>query len=348
MKKKIALFLSLCLCVAMMAGCAQSASGPSAQTPPSGPAPSTPTGSTPPRTDLKVSHTLANTEDTHLCTVDMAQRISEQTGGNFDIQVYPNSELGGNVDNLEQMMRGANVMSLMSPDFLATYVADIGILDGPFLFNDYTDFKKITVSDWYAGIAGQMEEKGIKLLSMDWYFGARHLTTQKEVKTPADLKGMRIRSAASPGRVVMTEAMGANPVQMNWAETYSALNQGIVEGCEAPLSTLYSSKIFEVCSRIALTGHIQSIMGVEISDSWFNSIDPSYQKLLTDEIEKTGDILNQRVVESESGWREKLEAEKTLFNEVDKDAFRAACEVFYTKFPEWTPGLYETVKTVLQ
>ena len=117
-----------------------------------------------PKVELKVAHTLANTEDTHLVTVDMAKRVAERTNGAFVIQVYPNAELGSNVDNLEQMMRGANIMSLMSPDFLATYVPDIGILDGPFLFNDYKDFKKIAASKWYGDVSAQMEKKGIKLL----------------------------------------------------------------------------------------------------------------------------------------------------------------------------------------
>jgi tripartite ATP-independent transporter DctP family solute receptor len=341
MKKTVAMVLVLG--VLLLVGCGSG--GSSAGKSEAAKAPETKSAE---KVELKVAHTLANTEETHLVVVDMAKRIAEKTNGNFVINVYPNAELGSNVDNLEQMMRGANIMSLMSPDFLATYVPDIGILDGPFLFSDYKDFKKITASSWYADVSAQMEKKGIKLLAMDWFFGSRHIAAKKVLKTPADLKGIRFRSAASPGRVAMTVAMGANAIQMNWSETYSALNQGIVDACEAPLSTLYGSKIYEVCKNIALTGHILSIMGVEISASWFNALSPENQKLLTDEINKTGEIYNERVVANEAEWRKKLEAEGVAFNEVDKAAFRKACESFYTKFPNWTPGLYDTVKAILK
>ena len=135
---------------------------------------------------------------------------------------------------------------------------------------------------------------------------------------------------------------------MNWSETYSALNQGIVDACEAPLSTLYGSKIHEVCKKIALSGHILSIMGVEISAGWFNSLSPEFQKVLVEEINKAGDIYSERTVAKESEWRKKLETEGVAFNEVDKAAFRKACESFYTKFPNWTPGLYDTVKAILK
>ena len=306
--------------------------------------------SQPGKAELKISHTQSTAEDMHIAGAEMAKRITERSKGNFTVQVYPNGELGGYNDNLEQMSRGVNLMVTMSPDFLATYEPDFGILDGPFLFNDYTEFGKVQNSPWFATAAKRLEDKGIKILSMKWYFGARHIAAKKVVSSPADLRGVRFRTAPSLGRIAMTAAFGANPIQMNWQETYNALNQGIVEACEAPLSTLHSSKIYEVCKNIALTGHIRALLTVDVSTKWWNGLSAEYQKLLKEEVDNGEKDLNARTSRKEAEWQKKLESEGAIFNaNIDKDAFRKSCEAFYKEFAsKWTPGLYETMRAILK
>ena len=301
------------------------------------------------RVELMISHILSTTEDKHISLVEMAQRLYERSNGTFVAHVFPNAEIGGHSDNLAQMVRGANVMGIMSTDFLAPYVPDFAILDGPFLFNDHTEFAKIQDSEWFADASRRLYERGLKLLSIRWYFGARHIASRIPINSPDDLVGLRFRSAPSPGRVLMTSLMGASPIQMSWPETYSALQQGIVEATEAPLSTLFGSRIHEVCPHITLTGHIHSIFSVLVSVSWFNSLSPEHQRLLLEEIDITEKILNERTVNSEARWREMLESEGAIINDrIDREAFRRVTAPFYTEFPEWTPGLYNTIRGILQ
>ncbi|MGI6030249.1 MAG: C4-dicarboxylate TRAP transporter substrate-binding protein [Eubacteriales bacterium] len=346
MKKVFASLLCLCVCLGGLTACNNSANTSTSTDSSTGTSTSSGGGES---AELKMSYTIAGTETVAQTAQEMAQEISDQTDGKFVIQNYPNGELAGDVDALEQISRGANLLTFGTPDFLATYVPDLGILDGPFLFESSDQFAILEESDWFQTMRQQLEEKGIKNLSMRWYFGARHLThnTGKEVSTPDQLSGMRIRSASSPTRVAMIEAMGATVTQMNWNEVYSALNQGVMDGCEAPLSTLYSSKIYEVCKNISLTGHIRAIWSANVSTEWYNSVSADYQTLLTDALKKYGDIATERVNAEELEWQKTLEAEGVVFTEVDQEAFKSACEVVYTKIDGWSDNLYETVKAAL-
>ena len=137
---------------------------------------------------LKMAYTISGDETVAQCAQEMAKKVEERTNGGLVFENYPNGELGSDVDSLELCAQGANVIFFGTPDFLNTYVADLGILDGPFLFADASEFAKVDQSDWMAEMRQQLEAQGIKNLGMSWLFGNRHLTYtgSKGVTTPAD------------------------------------------------------------------------------------------------------------------------------------------------------------------
>ena len=298
---------------------------------------------------LKMAYTISGDETVAQCAQEMAKKVEERTNGGLVFENYPNGELGSDVDSLELCAQGANVIFFGTPDFLNTYVADLGILDGPFLFADASEFAKVDQSDWMAERRQQLEALGIKNLGMCWLFGNRHLTYtgSKGVTTRADLKGMKIRSASSATRVGMLEALGATVTQMSWNEVYSALNQGVCDGCEAPLSTLYNSKIYEVCKNITLDGHIRAIWSVNMSNDVFNSLPEEYQQILTEEIANMAPTTIERVTADEAAYQEKLEAEGVTFYECDHEAFAEATRSVYDTIPGWTDGLYDRVSDII-
>ena len=158
---------------------------------------------------------------------------------------------------------------------------------------------------------------------------------------------MKIRSASSATRVGMLEALGATVTQMSWNEVYSALNQGVCDGCEAPLSTLYNSKIYEVCKNITLDGHIRAIWSVNMSNDVFNSLPEEYQQILTEEIANMAPTTIERVTADEAAYQEKLEAEGVTFYECDHEAFAEATRSVYDTIPGWTDGLYDRVSDII-
>lgn len=298
--------------------------------------------------ELKIAHVLPTNEPIHQVLVEMGKKIVDRSKGSIKVQVYPNSELGNNKDNLEQIRRGANIIAIADPGYISDYVPDYGIMNGPFLYKDHTGIKKLAASKWHQDMVKQSAEKGIKILAMDWYFGSRHLISDKAVKTPADMKGMKVRVPPNKIWIETIKAMGGSPTTLQWSEVYSGLSQGVVDAAEAPLSTLYGSKLYEAKKKISLTGHFKAIVGLEMSQKYFESMSSEQQKILTEEVVWGGDEATKRVAESESAWRKKLEDQGVAFNDVDADAFATACQVVYTQFPAWTPGLFDRVKAELK
>lgn len=359
MKKKLVATL---LCVMMSAGLvacggnSSDSSAPAEETPAasgSSDAADTPDASEAPADDtvytLKMTYTISGDETIAKVAQEMADDIKEASGGRLILENYPNGELAGDTDALELAANGSNVLTFGTPDFLAAYVPDMGILDGPYLFTDPSEFAKLEASDWCAEERAELETKGIKNLSLGWYFGPRHVihNTGKEIKTPADLKGVTLRSASSPMRVAMLEAMGATVTQMAWTEVYSGLNQGVMNGCEAPLSTMYNSKLYEVCSDISLTAHIQAIWSVNMSVDVFNSLPADLQTLLTEKVAEYGQKSIEAVQADQEKWQETLEGEGVRFTEVDEAAFAESCKAAYDKVTDYSDGLFDKLKGIL-
>ena len=294
---------------------------------------------------LKIAHVLPTSEPTHEVLLEVAEKIMSESGGSIEVQVYPNSELGNNKDNLEQIRRGANIIAIADPGYMADYVTDYGIMNGPFLYKDYTEIQDLADTPWHAEMVKQSAEKGIKILSMSWYFGARSIISDEVIKTPGDLveKGMKVRVPPNKMWIETIKAMGGAPTTLQWSEVYSGLSQGVVDAAEAPLSTIYGSKLYESKKNIALTRHFTAIVGCEMSQEYFDSMTTEQQKIVEDAFNWGREEASKRVANSESEWQKKLEAEGVVFNDVDVKAFQDACASVYTQFPDWTPGLYDRI-----
>lgn len=296
---------------------------------------------------LKISHNLATTEVLHEELVKMAKRINEKSNGQLDVQIYPNAELGNSKDGIEQAIRGANIAVVTDTAYIADYVPDYSIMNGPFLYNDYKEILKLAKSPWHQEMVDASAKKGLKILAMNWYFGSRYVISDKVIQKPADLKGMKVRIPQNKMWVETLKAMGANPTQLDLSEVYSGLSQGVVDAAEAPLSTIYGNKWHEVKKNIAATGHFRAFLGLEMSEKFFESLPADLQKLLVEEAQQSGETASELVAKSEEEWKKKLEAEGAKFNDVDVEAFKKATVVVYTKFPEWSPGLYDRIRAEL-
>lgn len=297
---------------------------------------------------LKLNHVQSNTDPVQAAFLDLADMVKERSNGSIEIQVYANSELGSNKDNIEQIVSGASLIAVGDTGFLADYVPDTGIMNGPFLYGSYEDLIKLSESDWYAEMEDACSAQGIKLLAMNWYFGERHIISKKPINSPADMKGLKIRVPSNTMWTATMEALGAAPTTIQWSEVYSALDQGVVDAAEAPLATIYTSKLQEAAKYIATTGHFTGIIGLEMSQQVWDSMSENQQKILEECIAEEGRIYSEGVIASEQDWREKLEAEGVTFTDVDRAPFKEECASVYTKFPEWSDGLYERIQGILE
>ena len=145
-----------------------------------------------------------------------AELLEEASGGTMTITPYPDSQLGSKNELIDSMLLGEPVCTLADGAFYADYgVPDFGIVFGPFLFDDWDQCWTLIESDWYADQCAQLEEKGLKIISSNWKYGARHTLTVDPVETVDDLAGMKIRVPNNQIQSYGFDVLGATSTGMD-------------------------------------------------------------------------------------------------------------------------------------
>jgi tripartite ATP-independent transporter DctP family solute receptor len=280
--------------------------------------------------------------------IKVTDKIRERSNGSVDIQVYHSGQLPVYKANLEQVASGSNWIAVEDPSYLGDYVPDFAALVGPMLYNSYDEYEAMVKTDFVKGLEKQAEEQGVKVLALDYLFGFRNMITNKEIKTPADLKGLKIRVPASPLWMKTLSAMGANPSPISFTETYAAIQQGVVDGLEGSIETMYSTKMYEVTKNMSVTKHFLGTAGVYISPILWEKLTENQRTIIAEEFtagaKENNTILRKTDVEA----RAKLEEAGVKFNDVDFDAFNEATAGVFTEFTKWTPGIHDTIMAELK
>lgn len=279
--------------------------------------------------------------------------VAEKGDGSLKIELFPDSQLGNKTDLIDQMLLGEPVMTLDDGAFFADYgVPDMGIVFGPFLFENWEQCWTLIESDWWAEQTAKLEEMGIKMVAANWAYGARHTLTTKQVKNPDDLAGLQIRVPTNQIQTKGFEVLGATPVGMSLGDVYTALQQGTIDGGENPLSTLYGRKHHEVAKYLCLDGHVLNFTNWVCSDMWFDSLTPEQQTLLLETGKEAG-IYNNELQAAADDYYMNLMIEEgvTVYQPTEEDlkAFRDKAAAFYADGSVfgWSDGLYETVKAAM-
>jgi TRAP-type C4-dicarboxylate transport system substrate-binding protein len=279
---------------------------------------------------LKMSTQLNETSPMVAGFKEWAKRVAEKTGGKLQIEVYPSAQLGSDEDVIEQAIQGVNVAVLTDGGRMSNYVKDIGIIGMPYIADDYDGVLAITATKTFDGWVKELAEKnGIRVLSFNWYDGPRHFLTNKPIRTPADLKGVRIRTPGAPVWSVSVASMGATPVAMPWTETYNAVQSKAIDGCEAQNTASYGLRLYEVLKYINKTSHFQLVNGIIVGEAWFKKLPAEYQTILVDECRKEA-AENARLVEKMADEYEAMMIQKgMILVKPDVAAFKAAAEKAY-------------------
>jgi len=299
---------------------------------------------------LRVSHEMAAQDAINIAALRFAERVAERSGGRIAVKVFPSAQLGHDNDALEQIKLGADMICITNPGGAApSEVPDLSVLDGPYLYDSLADYRKLVKSDWFKSIEAQLEQKaGLKILAANWLFGVRHILTDKPIRTPADLKGLKIRIPPLEMWVETFKALDANAQTINFGEAYTALSSGVVSAVESPLESIYAAKFWEVKKTLSLTGHFTNWIAPVMSAKVFNSLSPDVQKILLEEAETAGEIITALTLDREQGFREKLEANGVTFvTDVDRKALAEKTKVVYGQIKQWSPGLYDKVQAAM-
>ncbi len=281
---------------------------------------------------LKFNHVLGPKEPYHAGFQKWAKAVEERTKGGLKIEVFPSAQLGVEEDILEQIRAGANVGQNTDSARMGNYVPAIACMNGPYFAETLEEVEKLkrlpTVKGWLDELANKY---GFKVLSFSWVQGYRHFFTNKPVRTPEDLKGLRIRTPPAPIWQESVRALGATPVALAFGEMYPALQQKVVDGVELVYNNIPAGRFYEVLKYVSETRHIMLINFEVISAKWFNALPADYQKILVEECDKAG-------IETSKLIMEKLEKEvkedlikkgMIVVDNVNLPAFKKAGEKAY-------------------
>ena len=297
---------------------------------------------------LRLAHALSTSEPVHKASEAFAKAVNERSGGKLRITVFPSEQLGPNKEVYEQVRHGAPIIQLADPAFMADYVPDLGVMNGPYLLDNPQQFKMLLASDWYKEMDKEMQKAGFRALSFNYFFGIRNMIGSKPFRSPADIKGVTVRIAPNPMWVETFKALGARGVPLPWTEVYSALAQNVVDAVEAPLGSLVGSKLQEQRKMLSLTGHFTAYVGLVMNEKIFESLSPDLQKILIEESVKAGEAMTATTIENDKKLIEDLKKQGvTVVSDVNVKAFRDATAPVYSAFPKWTPGLYPRIRKIL-
>lgn len=271
----------------------------------------------------------------------LSEKLAEATDGNFVLEIYPNSQLGGNREALEGMQFGTIQAAIPNVGMLGGYSTKVSALELPYLIEDVDSFDgaaAVLNTDVIKPIRDDLEESGF-LWMASWYQGNRHLTTTKTpVHSPADMKGLKIRTMESELHMAHFNALGANAVPMAFSEVFTALQQGALDGQENPYCNIYTQGMHEVQGYIIETAHIFDVVPLLVSKSAYDALPAEYQQILTDEIN------NLTMTEWEMSKEENEEYKQMILDagtcEVieltseERQAFRDAAQVVYDEYSD--------------
>lgn len=276
----------------------------------------------------------------------LADTLNEKSNGRLKVSVFPAGQLGSDEDVLEQAIQGVNAAVNTDASRMGQYVKDFSIFMMGYFVDNYEEGYKVTQTETFKSWCKELEDKhGIKVLSFTFYDGPRQFMTNKPINTPADLKGLRIRTI---GQEVCTEsiaAMGATPVSMSWGEVYNGIQSKALEGCEVQNTSAYPSKIYEVSNTQSKTGHFQLMQGLICGKSWFDSLPADLQTLLEETAVEVGkETAADVMAEVEADEKLMQEAGLTIV-EPDIAPFKEAVEPVYEKlgYSELREQLYKEI-----
>lgn len=281
---------------------------------------------------LKLGHVLPGEHSWHICSSGFAKEVTEKTEGRVTIGVYPNAQLGNEKDMVEGLQLGTLQMGLIGGGSFQDLEPKMGIANLPYAWADHFHA--------YRAFDGELGDKLLKLLAKKgiiglawWENGFRNITNNKRpIRTPEDLKGLKLRVTPIKMRLDTFNALEALPVPMPFSELYSALQQGVVDGQENPLAIIYSNHFYEVQKYLSMTGHIWGSAILVISKGSWDKVSPEDKKIIREAAFKWRDNQRKMVRDSAKDFMEKLKQKGMLVNSLDKAPFVKKVRPVYKEY----------------
>jgi tripartite ATP-independent transporter DctP family solute receptor len=268
---------------------------------------------------------------------EFAKRANAKLAGRAKIVTFGSSQLGGDKEMIQKLKLGTLDMALPST-VMSSEVDLFGIFEMPYLVKDRAHMARIEKEIFWPKLEPEAQKKGLTVLAV-WENGFRQITNSKRpIKVPADLKGIKLRVPEGKWRVKMFQAYGANPSPMKFSELFTALQTGVMDGQENPLTQIYSAKLQEVQKYLSMSGHVYTPAYLTVGTKRWNELPPDVRKVLEETAKETQAFVYQAAAKDDTDLLGKLKAAGMQVNDVDQEAFVAASKPIYEEFGKEVPG----------
>jgi tripartite ATP-independent transporter DctP family solute receptor len=265
--------------------------------------------------------------------------IEEKTNGAIKVEIYPGAQLGDNKAMLDSVKIGAVDGIFPSPADLGNIDKNFNIMNFPFLFSSQETANRVTDGPWGDKLLALLDQYGYKGLAIV-DSGFRQTTNSKHaIKSLDDFKGLKIRMQPNPLHLDIFRALGANPAPLSFAELFSALQQGVMDGQENPLNNIYSSKLHEVQKYVTLDGHIYDTNIFLVGKTFYEGLTPEQQALFDEGSKIVVDTMRQALLERDAAALEGMKAAGLEITEVTPEFHAQLVEATKPVVEKYLPGV---------
>jgi tripartite ATP-independent transporter DctP family solute receptor len=276
------------------------------------------------QTKLKWAHVYESSEPYHTAAVWAAGEIKKRTNGRYDIEVFPASTLGKETDINQGLTLGTVDIIYTGQLFAGRTYGPIAIGGAPYMFRDFDHWKRFSTSPLFAQLCEGYQKAGGNHVSAITYYGERHVTSNKPINKPDDMKGLKIRVPDAPLYTMFPRAVGANPTPIAFAEVYLALQSGTVDAQENPLPTIDAKKFYEVQKYIVLTGHITDAILTIVSGATWGKLSDEDRKTFDAVLKEASIRAGGEIADNEKKLGAEFEKRGKAVVTVDRKPFRDA------------------------
>jgi len=277
------------------------------------------------QTKLKWAHVYETSEPYHTAAVWAAGEIKKRTNGRYEVEVFPASSLGKETDINQGLTLGTVDIIYTGQLFAGRTHGPLAIGGAPYMFRDFNHWKKFSTSPLFTELSEGYRQKssGNKVVAIT-YYGERHVTSNKAINKPEDMKGLKIRVPDAPLYTMFPRAVGANPTPIAFAEVYLALQNGTVDAQENPLPTIDAKKFYEVQKFIVLTGHITDALLTIVGGPTWNKLSDADKKIFETCLREAADKATAEIIAIEKKMSAEFTRKGKTVVTVDRKPFRDA------------------------
>lgn len=275
---------------------------------------------------IKLGHGHTATHSYQHGMEEARKYLEDKSGGRLTFQFFPSNQLGDERHMQEALSAGTLEMTITG--LVNLYDPAFALFDFPFQYDNRKQIKNVMYSRLMEDMNENVVKKGMRILGL-MEVGFRMVTSKKPIRTPADLRGFKIRTPESPAQVETFKALGALPTPMPFGELYGALQQGVVDGQENPLENIYNGKLFEVQKYVNQTRHIYNFAYVLYSEPLWKKLSEADQKLVREAVKHGSFWQIDWAEENESKYAAMLKEKGMEFVEVDREAFKKGAQAAY-------------------